>query len=224
MPEAYTSPRSADARRPAANRSGSTPDARASLQALFAEVAALANQLRKTPAFSPRQDDSPSAGWGILQILDRLGPQTVPAIARIRSLSRQNIQTLVNRLESQGSVALAPNPAHKRSALVQLTESGRSLVAAVTKREALSLQGLLPYLSPARLVPAARLLRQLRALLAGSELPPAESAEERLASKQAKGLRRPARHRKTAPLTAPPPPPLPEPAEPEESEFPINLL
>ncbi len=224
MPEADTPRRSADASQPAAHRSGSTADARAALLALFAEVAALANQLRKTPAFSPRQDDSPSAGWGILQILDRLGPQTVPAIARIRSLSRQNIQTLVNRLESRGYVALAPNPAHKRSALVQLTEGGRSLVATVTDREAHSLQGLLPHVSHARLVPVARLLRQLRALLAGKELPPAEIAEERLASKRAKALRRPARHRKTAPLTAPPPPPLPEPAEPEEGEFPINLL
>ena len=224
MPD-FASPRQpVDVPRPAPHRTLSTPDARATLQILFAEVAALANELRKAAAFVHRQDDSHPAGWGILQILDRSGPLTVPAIARIRALSRQNIQTLVNRLESQGYVGLAPNPAHKRSALVQLTDSGRSLVATVKQREAHSLQGLLPHVSQARLVPAARLLRQLRALLAGKALLPAEIAVAHLPHKPVRALRRSARRRKSAPVTAPPPLPPPEPAEPDEGEFPINLL
>jgi hypothetical protein len=35
---------------------------------------------------------------GVLKGLDRLGPQTVPQMARARPVSRQHIQTLVNRL------------------------------------------------------------------------------------------------------------------------------
>ena len=95
------------------------------LQVLFAEATALANQLRKTAASGPRQADSPGGGWSVLQVLGRLGPLTVPAIARNRTVSRQSIQTLVNRLEPHGCVALAANPAHKKSGLVHLTDIGR---------------------------------------------------------------------------------------------------
>ena len=111
---------------------------RASLESLLVEVTALANQLRKTTALKPRHDNSPQGGWSILQTLGRLGPQTVPDIARTRALSRQNIQVLVNRLESQGYVAVTPNPAHKRSGLVELTEHGRRSLAAVMEYERLS--------------------------------------------------------------------------------------
>ena len=71
-------------------------DGSANLQALFAEVTALANQLRKTAASVHREDDAAAAGLGLLQVLDRQGLQTVPGIARLRGLSRQNVQLQVN--------------------------------------------------------------------------------------------------------------------------------
>src|SRR5262245_25632462 len=58
---------------------------------------------------------------GVLRGLDRLGPQTVPQMARARPVSRQYIQMLVNELESEGLVELVENAAHKRSRLVRLT-------------------------------------------------------------------------------------------------------
>jgi hypothetical protein len=97
------------------------------------------------------------------------------------------------------------------------------LLATVMEREATSLEGLLPHVSQARLVPAARLLRRLRELLAGKELPPAETAEERPAHKPATMAREPARRggaaSATAELRA-----VPEPIEPDAGEFPVNLL
>lgn len=195
----------------------------ASLEALLTEVTVLANQLRKLRTLILRRDDSPSSGLSILQTLGRIGPQTVPDVARALGMSRQNIQVLVNRLESQAYVAVIPNPAHKRSGLVELTERGRRSLAVVIEREAASLEALLPHVSQSRLVPAASLLRQLRELLSGKELPPAEIAEARLSPKPAQAPRRPARRRKPASPTAESPV-TDEPIEPDEEEFPVNLL
>jgi DNA-binding MarR family transcriptional regulator len=197
--------------------------ASASLLALFTEVTALANQLRKTTAFVSRQDNSPQGSWSILRTLGRLGPQTVPDMARTRGLSRQNIQVLANRLEAQGYVVVAPNPAHKRSGLVQLTERGRRLQTTVMEREAASLEGLLPHVSQSRLLPATRLLRQLRELLAGRELPPPEISGERPVPQSARTPRRAARSGKPASTTAEVPIAR-GPIEPDEGEFPVNLL
>ena len=187
------------------------------------EVAALANQLRKTAVHIYGQDNSPAGGWGILEVLERQGPQTVPGIARIRALSRQNIQTLVNRLETRGLVALTANPAHKRSGLVHLTDAGRTLLAAVEEREANSLSGLLPQVPQAQLLPATRLLRRLRLVLSGTELPPDERIGRRPKPRRTPPRLQLAEDRKPAPATAEPPG-EPEPSEPDESEFPVNLL
>ena len=203
----------------------STADAasREKLHVLFAEATALANQLRKTAALVPRQANSHVGGQSVLQVLDRLGPLTVPAIARNRTVSRQSIQTLINRLEAQGYVAFAANPAHKKSGLVYLTDHGRKLVAATTARESKNSEALLPYVSETRMVSAARLLRQLRELIAGNGSPPAEVAGKRPAHRRTRALPKPAHRRKAVPT--PPDLPLPpEPSDPDESEFPLTLL
>jgi len=199
------------------------PGAVASLRALLAEVAALANQLRKTRVIIPRQNNAPTGGWTILQDLDHLGPQTVPDLARSRGLSRQNIQIQVNRLESQAYVAVAPNPAHKRSGLVELTDRGRALLATLTEREASSLEGLLAHVPQARLVPAARLLHRVRELLAGTKLPPAEVDQAQPVSEPTAMPRRTARRRQATPA-ATGLPAAPGPSEPDEGELPFNLL
>lgn len=52
------------------------------------------------------------------------GPQTVPHMAKIRPVTRQHIQTLVNELLDGGYVEYIDNPAHKRSKLVAPTKRG----------------------------------------------------------------------------------------------------
>jgi DNA-binding MarR family transcriptional regulator len=201
-----------------------TPRPNEILQAVFTEVVALANQLRKTSGSVAGQESFLSGTWGILGILERPGPQTVPAMARSRALSRQNIQVSVNRLRARGLVSLSANPAHKRSALVELTDRGRSTLAAIVQQQAKSTAALLPYVTESRLVRAARLLRQLRQLLTGHELPPVEPTGTRSVEQRATtARRRPARRRQPAPPSIQPSPP-PEPSEPEEPEFPVNLL
>ncbi|HLG61517.1 MAG TPA: MarR family winged helix-turn-helix transcriptional regulator [Ktedonosporobacter sp.] len=73
---------------------------------------------------------------GVLLALYRHGPQTVPQIASEKSVSRQYIQKLVNRLVEEGYVELIDNAAHKRSHLVQLTEEGQAYMTRMRQREA----------------------------------------------------------------------------------------
>ncbi len=224
MHQPAASRRTSDTLWPASNRPRSIRQECAALHALFEEVAALANQLRKPTAFGHQKTNGPLSSSVVLQVLDLLGRQTVPAIARARALSRQNIQVLVNRLESQGFVALAPNPAHKRSPLVQLTDSGRNLITTVEERQAHTLQKLLPHVSSARLVSALRLLQRLRSLLAGEERPTTEPSGEVRIPRHARPSRRQAGRGKAPPVSIPPAPLLPVADAPADDEFPVNLL
>ena len=72
---------------------------------------------------------------GVLRDLSRLGPRTVPQLARGRPVSRQSIQLLVNRLIAEDLVEHIRNPEHKRSQLVRLTSHGKVLLEEMEKRE-----------------------------------------------------------------------------------------
>jgi DNA-binding MarR family transcriptional regulator len=183
------------------------------LESLFVEVNALAIRLRQhgTPA---DQGNLLAGSRSILQVLEQHGPQTVPQIARIRSTSRQNIQTLVNRLKLEGCIEIAGNPAHKRSVLVSITESGRALLASSMEHEVRFMQDLLAQVSKNEVTAATTLLCRLRQLLSRTGSPPEVIAGG--ASGRGAGL---ASRRKSPPRLA-----EPEELEPEQSELPVNLL
>src|SRR5215831_18533082 len=102
---------------------------------------------------------------GILRGLDRLGPQTVPQMARARPVSRQYIQMLVNELEAERLVELCDNPAHRRSRLVRLTAAGRDALAAMYRRETELYTALDLPVSEVALRDAAGTLRRIREAL-----------------------------------------------------------
>ncbi|MCI2418552.1 MarR family transcriptional regulator [Saccharopolyspora sp. K220] len=85
--------------------------------------------------------DSPRNGLsvGVRAVLERLElsgtAETVPQIARTLELSRQFVQRMVNDALEQGFVTLRPNPAHRRSALVELTGPGYAAIRAVQAAE-----------------------------------------------------------------------------------------
>ncbi|MCP4082830.1 MAG: MarR family transcriptional regulator [Planctomycetaceae bacterium] len=70
----------------------------------------------------------------MLSLFDR-GAQTVPHLAAARPVSRQHIQTIVDALTDRGLVLIKPNPVHKRSSLVDLSEDGYELFAKVREDE-----------------------------------------------------------------------------------------
>lgn len=77
----------------------------------------------------------------VLSMLHGRGPMTVPQMGRFQALSRQFVQRMVNDAAARGLVETAPNPAHKRSSLIRLTEEGRTVIGAVLDRERETLRG-----------------------------------------------------------------------------------
>ena len=98
----------------------------------------------------------------LLRELERLGPRTVPQMARARSVTRQHVQMHVNDLAGQGYVELVDNPAHKRSKLVRLTEEGEGAVALMRRREVRLLSQLDVAATEEELRNAANVLRAVR--------------------------------------------------------------
>jgi DNA-binding MarR family transcriptional regulator len=72
----------------------------------------------------------------ILEFLAEEGPSPVPKMASAKSMTRQSVQALVDRLEGLALVVSLPNPEHKRSVLISLTDKG-----AATFREILAEEG-----------------------------------------------------------------------------------
>ncbi|MFD0856895.1 MarR family winged helix-turn-helix transcriptional regulator, partial [Actinomadura adrarensis] len=66
--------------------------------------------------------------------------QTVPQMARALTLSRQFVQRMVNDAAAQGLTESIPNPAHKRSSLIRLTEDGADAFNSVLDRERAALR------------------------------------------------------------------------------------
>jgi len=65
---------------------------------------------------------------GVLELILLEGPASVPDIARARGVSRQHIQQQVDVLQARDFVRREDNPAHRRSPLIALTDTGRALV------------------------------------------------------------------------------------------------
>ena len=97
----------------------------------------------------------------VLERLHHAGPQSVPQIARAHGLGRQFVQRLVNAALGEGLVEMSDNPAHRRSALVSLTPSGRALVAGMLEREQRALRGVAGELHPDDLEACLRVLTHL---------------------------------------------------------------
>ena len=144
--------------------------------AVIEEAVALHHQARAAVERLHRRPELTDACRGVLRDLARLGPRTVPQLARGRDCSRQHVQVLVNRLVADGMAELIANPDHRRSSLVELTEGGRAALEAMWRREAELAEGL-PLGSPrADLERAVGVMRELRRALEQA-LPAVEEGE-----------------------------------------------
>jgi DNA-binding MarR family transcriptional regulator len=190
------------------------PDQKNALKSLFSEVGLLATRLRFAKGFWDQETSLAASDFNVLRVLSESGPLTVPQIARLRSTSRQNIQILVNRLEADGCVSLAENPAHKRSVLVHLTANGQRLFEGARSKETGFMTSLAGNVSEADIVAANSLLRQFRSRLETVEATP--SPERRIRKNRTNAGSVPVR-REPSPREAPA-------DEPATGDLPYNLL
>jgi DNA-binding MarR family transcriptional regulator len=141
----------------------------ASLDRVFTETVALFHRLRAVAEEVHGQGEMTAGKRGILKDLARLGPQTVPQMARARLVSRQHIQLLINMLETEGYVQWVENPAHKRSLLVRLTPEGEALFQTMRQQEAERLSALEIDIEEKDLETTVSVLRSLREILASEQ-------------------------------------------------------
>ena len=80
-------------------------------------------------------DDLTAADRAVMEFLYPKENLSVPSIAGKYRVSRQHVQVTVNRLRSIGLVRAEPNPHHKRSQLVHLSELGRETFAEIRRNE-----------------------------------------------------------------------------------------
>ena len=142
------------------------------LELLLNELNALVLRLKQTTGLGENSGGLLSATQCVLRLLLEQGPKSVPQIARIRGTSRQNVQILVNRLQREGLVTFATNPAHRRSALVTLTAQGESALTSAATAEDDFVHALGAQSSQSEVRSAVALLRRLRDHLAERETAP----------------------------------------------------
>jgi DNA-binding MarR family transcriptional regulator len=174
------------------------------VELLLAEALLLANQYRHALAELHRAGSFRASSWQVMQVLAN-GPQTVPQIARQRCTSRQNIQSLVNGLVSEGLVELERNPGHQRSSLICLTSRGKDSLASAQGDESTLFAWLDSQVLEADVVSATKLLRQIRELLSKPEA--RKKSQDKATTK-----------------TKPPRAPQPIAVATDDNELPFNLL
>ena len=84
----------------------------------------------------------------VMEILSYAGSITVPEIGRVKGVSRQHIQLVVNTLLKVGLIKRQDNPSDKRTYLVSLTSTGKDTYDSIQIREMGELQTCLLYTSP----------------------------------------------------------------------------
>lgn len=137
-------------------------EAAAATMGVLEEAVALHLRLQVTAEALHGRTELTRACRGVLRDLARLGPHTVPQLARRRPLTRQTVQEQVNRLVAAGLAELLPNPDHARSRLVRLTAAGLDAVHEMEEQETELVSCLPPVASVDELERTAAVLRGLR--------------------------------------------------------------
>ncbi len=95
---------------------------------LFFRLYQCANMLHKTGSRAVEEEGLTTQQWAVLGALSRdkaKAGMSIGDLARYLMVSRQNLSGLISRMERDGHVGIAPDPADRRSRIVTMTESGR---------------------------------------------------------------------------------------------------
>lgn len=134
---------------------------------LLALVTELTHAHYKLRAIGHQEGMMTASGGSLVALLRQLAeaPKTVPQLARMRPMARQNMQKIVNEMAEAGLVRFEDNPAHKRSKLVALTDSGREMYKDTAARYTAFAEDLSRELVDADLDAAVRTLKALNQAL-----------------------------------------------------------
>lgn len=116
-----------------------------------------------------------TAGWLVLRRLANKEDQSVAALGRAFSLTRQRMFQIVNRLAEKGYVELKINEDEKRARKVLLTEAGRTVLQGVEKELTVLLGDALSEMPEKSMEKSARVMRKLTNAVTGEKADKAES-------------------------------------------------
>lgn len=134
----------------------------ADLRAVIDECIVLADRLIWLAEHIHGAEGRGAVRRGILRGVVRFGPQTVPEMARARSVTRQNVQPVVDALVREGLLDRVPNPGHRRSPRYAPTDAARSMVARMDRNDARVLAAVGRGVRPSDVALTAATLRALR--------------------------------------------------------------
>lgn len=135
------------------------------LSEVFAVLGPLYRRTTRALELKERKEGFPVGVRAVLELL-RMGgrPMTVPQMGRTLALSRQFVQRMVNEAAGQDLVEAVPNPAHQRSFLIRLTDTGRTTIDALVARERVLLERASGDLTAADIDACVRVLTRMLAL------------------------------------------------------------
>jgi DNA-binding MarR family transcriptional regulator len=127
---------------------------------MVADVYELAGRFRDRGEAIARTVGQTQARWQVLSAASA-APHTVPQIARVLGVTRQNVQRIADLLVEEGSAQYADNPDHRASPHLVLTRRGRATLETLTKAASGYHARLARKLSPSDVVAIQRGLRRL---------------------------------------------------------------
>jgi DNA-binding MarR family transcriptional regulator len=127
---------------------------------IVADIYELAGQLREYGEAIARTVGQTQARWQVMSAAsDR--PHTVPQIARVLGVTRQNVQRIADLLVAEGAAEYRDNPDHRASPHLILTRRGQAALDQLTKAAGGYHTRLARKLSPSEVISIQRGLRRL---------------------------------------------------------------
>jgi DNA-binding MarR family transcriptional regulator len=142
--------------------------AQALVPIIVADIYEIAGRLRDQGEAIARTVGHTQARWQVLSAASGR-PHTVPQIARVLGVTRQNVQRIADLLVDQGAAEYRDNPDHHGSPHFILTRRGHAALEAITAAAAGYHARLAHKLSPSDVVSLQRILRRLLVVLRGIE-------------------------------------------------------
>jgi DNA-binding MarR family transcriptional regulator len=141
---------------------------------IVADIYELAGRLRECGEAIAATAGQTQARWQVLSAASG-APQTVPQIARVLGVTRQNVQRIADLLVAEGSAHYQDNPDHRGSPHLVLTRRGRAAFEQLMKAADGFHARLARKLSPSEIVSLQRGLRRL--LEAMAEIDPINTSK-----------------------------------------------
>ena len=127
---------------------------------IIADVYELAGRFRDCGEAIARTVGQTQARWQVLSAASA-APHSVPQLARVLGVTRQNVQRIADLLVAEGSAQYQDNPDHRASPHLVLTKRGRAALEQLTKAAGGYHARLAKKLSPADVAAIERNLRRL---------------------------------------------------------------